>query len=110
MGSNENPAPHHETPTLGNPDLPQEGRANIIGDPASAKMTGPQNKVIESQFPNQMAAPGTDISTQPFFWSSFNISPMRQQRGGWARSSRTRFRDFRRDRRGEHVPRAGRHS
>ena len=27
----------------------------------------------------------TDISTQPFFWSSFNISPRRQQRGGWAR-------------------------
>jgi oxalate decarboxylase len=32
-----------------------------------------------------MAAPGTDVSTQPFFWSSFNIAPRRQQRGGWAR-------------------------
>ena len=32
-----------------------------------------------------LAAPATDISTQPFFWSSFNISPRRQQRGGWAR-------------------------
>jgi hypothetical protein len=25
MGSSENPAPHHETPTFGNPDLPPEG-------------------------------------------------------------------------------------
>ncbi|MDB5539697.1 MAG: cupin protein [Devosia sp.] len=48
-------------------------------------MEGPQNRVIESQFPSQMDAPATDISTQPFFWSSFNISPRRQQHGGWAR-------------------------
>jgi oxalate decarboxylase len=34
MGSNETQAPHHETPTLGNPDLPQEGMENITGDPA----------------------------------------------------------------------------
>jgi oxalate decarboxylase len=85
MGSNENPAPHHETPAFGNPDLPQEGMVNITGDPASATMTGPRNPVLESQFPNVITAPGTDISTQPFFWSSFNISPRRQQRGGWAR-------------------------
>ncbi|PPF09572.1 cupin [Rathayibacter sp. AY1F6] len=48
-------------------------------------MTGPQNRVLEGLFPNQIAAPATDISTQPFFWSSFNISPRRVQRGGWAR-------------------------
>ncbi len=49
--------------------------------------TGQQHwcTVLESQFPNVITAPGTDISTQPFFWSSFNISPRRQQRGGWAR-------------------------
>jgi len=76
---------HHETPTLGNPDLPQEGESNTVDDQAALKMTGPQNPVIESQFPNQIDAPGTDISTQPFFWSSFNISPRRVQRGGWAR-------------------------
>ena len=75
MGSNENPAPHHETPTFGNPDLPQEGMVNTTGDPASTTMTGPRNPVLESQFPNVITAPGTDISTQPFFWSSFNISP-----------------------------------
>ncbi|MCC4907221.1 cupin domain-containing protein [Microbacterium sp. cx-55] len=48
-------------------------------------MNGPQNTVLASQFPNQIDAPGTDISTQPFFWSSFNISPRRVQDGGWAR-------------------------
>lgn len=78
-------APHHEVPTLGNPDLPPEGMANIQDDPASGTMSGPRNPVLESQFPNVVTAPGTDISTQPFFWSSFNISPRRQQRGGWAR-------------------------
>ncbi|MCS5713037.1 cupin domain-containing protein [Herbiconiux sp. CPCC 205716] len=78
-------APHHETPSLGDPDLPQEGESNVVDDPASLVMTGPQNTALESQFPNQMDAPGTDISTQAFFWSSFNISPRRVQRGGWAR-------------------------
>ncbi|MGA1837926.1 cupin domain-containing protein [Herbiconiux sp. 11R-BC] len=84
MESNET-APHHETPTLGNPDLPQEGEVNTVDDPAATVMTGPQNPVIASQFPNQIDAPPTDISTQAFFWSSFNISPRRVQRGGWAR-------------------------
>ena len=32
-----------------------------------------------------MVAPATDVSTQAFFWSSFNISPRRVQDGGWAR-------------------------
>jgi oxalate decarboxylase len=82
---NENPAPNHETPALGNPDLPPEGMQTTTGDPASATMTGPRNPVLEGQFPNVITAPGTDVSTQPFFWSSFNISPRRQQRGGWAR-------------------------
>lgn len=77
--------PHHETPVFGDPDLPQEGMANVAGDPAASAMTGPRNPALESQFPNVLTAPGTDISTQPFFWSSFNISPRRQQAGGWAR-------------------------
>jgi DNA-binding CsgD family transcriptional regulator len=49
MGSNENPAPHHETPTFGNPDLPREGMVNTTGHPASAKMTGPRNPVRIAQ-------------------------------------------------------------
>jgi oxalate decarboxylase len=85
MNESNDPAPHHETPGFGDPDLPQEGEVNTIGDPASIRMAGPQNPVIESQFPNQMDAPATDVSTQQFFWSSFNISPRRVQRGGWAR-------------------------
>ncbi|WP_382307154.1 cupin domain-containing protein [Herbiconiux sp. UC225_62] len=85
MDQSNEPTPHHESPDFGDPDLPQEGIVNTAGDPASTRMTGPQNPVIESQFPNQIDAPPTDISTQPFFWSSFNISPRRVQRGGWAR-------------------------
>jgi pimeloyl-ACP methyl ester carboxylesterase len=60
MGSNENQAPHHETPAFGNPDLPPAGMVNITGDPASATMTGPQNPVLESQFPNLVTAPVSD--------------------------------------------------
>ena len=75
----------HPTPTFGNPDLPPEGRLNTASNPESLRSDGPQNEVIESQFPSQMDPPGTDISTQPFFWSSFNISPKRIQNGGWAR-------------------------
>jgi oxalate decarboxylase len=78
-------SPHHEAPAFGNPDMPAEGRVNITDDAKSGRMTGPRNPVIESQFPSQINAPATDISTQPFFWSSFNISPRRQQLGGWAR-------------------------
>ena len=77
--------PHHEPATFGNPDLPGEGIVNIVDNPESATMTGPQNLIIESQFPNQIDSPATDISTQAFFWSSFNISPRRVQDGGWAR-------------------------
>jgi oxalate decarboxylase len=77
--------PNHPTPTFGNPDLPPEGRLNTAGNPESLRSDGPHNEVIESQFPSQMDPPATDISTQPFFWSSFNISPKRIQNGGWAR-------------------------
>ena len=77
--------PHHETAGFGNPDLPPEGAVNTTGNPDSLQMTGPQNPVLEAQFPNQADPPATDISTQPFFWSSFNISPRRIQDGGWAR-------------------------
>ncbi|MFB7894274.1 cupin domain-containing protein [Microbacterium sp. NPDC056044] len=85
MESTDNTAPHHEVPVFGNPDLPPEGEVNTQDRPSSTAMTGPQNAAIASQFPNQIDAPATDISTQPFFWSSFNISPRRVQRGGWAR-------------------------
>ena len=77
--------PNRPTPTFGNPDLPPQGRLNTVGNPESLRSDGPRNEVIASQFPSQMDPPATDISTQPFFWSSFNISPKRIQNGGWAR-------------------------
>ena len=77
--------PNHPRPTFGNPDLPPQGRVNTANNPESLRSDGPHNQVIESQFPSQMDPPPTDISTQPFFWSSFNISPKRIQNGGWAR-------------------------
>src|SRR5690606_39267190 len=82
---NPDDAPANQPATFGNPDLPAEGSANTVDDPASTAMTGPRNPVLESQFPSQLDPPPTDVSTQPFFWSSFNISPRRIQRGGWAR-------------------------
>ena len=78
-------APNHPTPTFGNPGLPPQGRVNTKDNPESVRSDGPKNEAIESQFPSQIDPPATDISTQPFFWSSFNISPKRIQNGGWAR-------------------------
>jgi oxalate decarboxylase len=77
--------PNRPRPAFGNPDLPPEGRLNTAGNPESLRSDGPHNPVIEGQFPSQIDPPATDISTQPFFWSSFNISPKRIQNGGWAR-------------------------
>jgi oxalate decarboxylase len=77
--------PNRPTPTFGNPDLPPQGQVNTTGNPESLRSDGPRNEVIEGQFPSQADPPATDISTQPFFWSSFNISPKRIQNGGWAR-------------------------
>jgi oxalate decarboxylase len=86
MDTDDTTTPHHERPVFGDPDLPPEGRINVEADDDTAlTMTGPRNPVIESQFPSQIDAPATDVSTQPFFWSSFTISPRRVQRGGGAR-------------------------
>jgi oxalate decarboxylase len=76
---------NHPTPTFGNPDLPPQGRLNTTANPESLRSDGPRNAAIDSQFTSQTDPPATDISTQPFFWSSFNISPKRIQNGGWAR-------------------------
>ena len=83
--STDQAVPNRPAPTFGNPDLPPQGRVNTANNPESLRSDGPHNPVIESQFPSQMDPPPTDISTQPFFWSSFNISPKRIQNGGWAR-------------------------
>ena len=85
QASTDRAIPNRPRPAFGNPDLPPQGRLNTTGNPESLRSDGPHNQVIESQFPSQMDPPPTDISTQPFFWSSFNISPKRIQNGGWAR-------------------------
>ena len=108
--SKDKAVPNHPTPTFGNPDLPPQGRVNTEGNPESLRSDGPRNEVIESQFPSQVDPPATDISTQPFFWSSFNISPKRIQNGGWARELTSEdFAISDRDRRRQHAPGAGRH-
>ena len=83
--SKDKAVPNHPAPSFGNPDLPPQGRLNTEGNPESLRSDGPRNEVIEGQFPSQVDPPATDVSTQPFFWSSFNISPKRIQNGGWAR-------------------------
>ena len=109
MGSNENPAPHHETPTLGNPDLPQEGMVNTAGDSASTTMTGPRNPVLESQFPNLITAPGTDIAPSRSSGPRSTSRPgASSAAAGPARSRRPISRSPTRSP-GEHVPRDGWH-
>ena len=83
--ASETTTPHHEVPGLGNPDLPPEGEVNAREHPEGLRMTGPQNPALAGQFPSAVHAPATDVSTQAFFWSSFNISSRRVQAGGWAR-------------------------
>lgn len=78
-------SPHHEPPVYGRPDSPPEGWEASAAFPRGTTDPGPQNKALSDQFPDQTHAPATDVSTQPFFWSSFNVSPRRQQEGGWAR-------------------------
>jgi oxalate decarboxylase len=70
--------------TFGNPDDPAEGRINTK-NPVAAADTGPQNPVIESQFPSAENPPPTDVNGLPQFWASFNNAHRRYQAGGWAR-------------------------
>jgi oxalate decarboxylase len=69
--------------TFGNPDEPPEGAVNstrgALTDP------GPQNPVLQSQFPNSVNPPATDVGDMPQFWGSFNNAQRRIQSGGWAR-------------------------
>jgi oxalate decarboxylase len=69
--------------TFGDPDEPPEGAVNssrgALTDP------GPQNPVLQSQFPNAVNPPATDVGELPQFWASFNNAHRRIQSGGWAR-------------------------
>ena len=69
--------------TFGNPDLPPEGAINAskqaLADP------GPQNPLLQGQFPSFGSPPATDVMGMPMFWASFNNAHKRIQSGGWAR-------------------------
>jgi oxalate decarboxylase len=69
--------------TFGNPDEPPQGAINST--PGALSDPGPGNPTIQSQFPNAMNPPATDVGDMPQFWSSFNVAHKRIQGGGWAR-------------------------
>ena len=72
---------------FGNPDLPPQGAINASA--AGVSDPGPQNPAMANNLPSFTNPPATDVGGMPQFWSSFNISPRRQQAGGWARQVNT---------------------
>ena len=70
--------------TFGNPDRPPEGAINVV-KPGTLTDPGPNNQVIQRQFPSFQDPPATDINGMDLFWSSFNNAHKRIQSGGWAR-------------------------
>ena len=70
--------------TIGNPDRPPEGAANVTNPRALAE-PGPQNRELANQIPAAGNPPATDVNGMPMFWSSFNLMHKRIQDGGWAR-------------------------
>lgn len=68
---------------FGNPDAPAQGAVNA--SPQALLDPGPRSAALADQFPSATNPPPTDVSSQPPFWSSFNIQPRRIQAGGWAR-------------------------
>jgi oxalate decarboxylase len=69
--------------TFGNPDEPPEGAVNST--PGALSDPGPRNPTLQSQFPDAVNAPATDVGDMPQFWASFNNAHKRIQSGGWAR-------------------------
>jgi len=62
-------APAHAA-TFGNPDEPPQGAVN--SSPGALSDPGPQNPKLQSQFPNAVNPPATDVGDMPQFWASFN--------------------------------------
>jgi oxalate decarboxylase/phosphoglucose isomerase-like protein (cupin superfamily) len=69
--------------TFGNPDEPPQGAIN--SSPGALSDPGPRNPTLQSQFPDAVSPPATDVGDMPQFWGSFNNSQRRIQSGGWAR-------------------------
>ncbi|HYZ20759.1 MAG TPA: cupin domain-containing protein [Rhodopila sp.] len=69
--------------SFGNPDAPPQGAINA--NPGSRSDPGPQNPALESQFPDVVSPPATDVGDMPQMWASFNNAHKRIENGGWAR-------------------------
>lgn len=70
---------------LGNPDNPPQGRPAIKNNPRSADDPGPQNKILDAQFPDSAMPPATDHGDMENFWFPFSAANKRVQNGGWTR-------------------------
>jgi len=70
---------------VGNPDNPPQGSAAIKNNPRSSNVPGPQNKVLDAQFPSSDMPPSTDHGDVENFWFPFAQANRRIQSGGWAR-------------------------
>jgi len=68
---------------FGNPDEPPEGAVN--SSPGALTDPGPRNPALQSQFPDAVNPPATDVGELSQFWASFNNAHKRIQSGGWAR-------------------------
>ena len=69
---------------FGNPDEPPEGAVN--SSPGALTDPGPRNPALQSQFPDAVNPPATDVGELSQFWASFNNAHKRIQSGGWARA------------------------
>ena len=70
---------------LGNPDNPPQGPTAIKDNPRSGNVPGPQNKVLDAQFPSSTMPPSTDHGEVENFWFPFAQANRRVQDGGWTR-------------------------
>ncbi|MEA2742748.1 MAG: oxalate decarboxylase [Acetobacteraceae bacterium] len=69
--------------SFGNPDGPPQGAINA--NPGSQHDPGPRNPALESQFPDVVSPPATDVGDTAQIWASFNNAHKRIENGGWAR-------------------------
>src|SRR5215831_18806224 len=61
------------------------GGALLAAGSAHAADPGPRNPALQSQFPDAVNPPATDVGELSQFWASFNNAHKRIQSGGWAR-------------------------
>src|SRR5262249_59435315 len=54
-------------------------------NPGALTDPGPRNPALQSQFPDAVNPPATDVGELSQFWASFNNAHKRIQSGGWAR-------------------------